>query len=120
MARRRAVEAAVVGLTEHGRMTPEPTSIDRLRHRANRFGHYTRSMLHQLHVRLWMANLVCGAFPDFGSGAVRARLYRLVGLDVASSSFIMGNLELLAGSLDGGFYEKLHVGHHTVIGNHVT
>ena len=66
-----------------------------------------------------LANLMCGLLPDFGSGAVRARLYRLVGLDVAPSSFIMGNLELLAGSADS-FYDKLHVGRDTVIGNHVT
>jgi acetyltransferase-like isoleucine patch superfamily enzyme len=76
-------------------------------------------MLRQMHARLWLANLVCGVLPDFGSGAVRGRIYRLVGFDIAASSFIMGNLELLAGSL-GSFYDKLHVGQHTVVGNHVT
>jgi acetyltransferase-like isoleucine patch superfamily enzyme len=76
-------------------------------------------MLRQLHVKLWLANLVCGLLPDFSSGAVRGRLYRMVGLDVAPSAFIMGNLELLAGSRDS-FYDKLHVGADTVIGNHVT
>lgn len=84
----------------------------------SRFSYYARAMLHQFHVRLRLANLVCGVLPDFGSGALRGKLYRLIGLDVAASSFIMGNLELLTGSLD--LYARLHVGDNTVIGNHVT
>jgi maltose O-acetyltransferase len=76
-------------------------------------------MLRQVHLRLRLANIVCGALPDFGSGALRGRLYRAVGLDIADSAFIMGNLELLAGS-PNGFYDKLHIGSGTVLGNHIT
>jgi len=76
-------------------------------------------MLRQVHLRLRLANLVCGVLPDFSSGALRGRLYRAVGLDIADSAFIMGNLELIAGS-PNGFYDKLHVGRGAVIGNHIT
>jgi maltose O-acetyltransferase len=86
---------------------------------SKRFAYYFRSIVHQVHFKLWLANLVAGLLPDFGSGALRGRLYRLVGLDIHPSSFIMGNLELLAGSASS-FYDKLHIGHDTVIGNHVT
>jgi maltose O-acetyltransferase len=77
-------------------------------------------MLHQVHLKLRLANVACGMLPDFGSGALRGRLYGLIGFDVAPSAFIMGNLELLRGSAPDGFYDKLHVGQGTVIGNHVT
>jgi acetyltransferase-like isoleucine patch superfamily enzyme len=84
-----------------------------------RASYYGRSILSQFHLKLRLANLVCGLLPDFGSGAVRARVYRAIGLDIAASAFIMGNLELLSGSPEA-FYEKLRVGSDTVIGNHVT
>jgi acetyltransferase-like isoleucine patch superfamily enzyme len=43
----------------------------------------------------------------------------LIGFDIASNAWIMGNLELATGGA-GGFYKKLHVASGAVIGNHVT
>ncbi len=91
----------------------------RVRRSGLRFSYYLGAMLRQVHLRLRLANLVCGVLPDFSSGALRGRLYRAVGLDIADSAFIMGNLELIAGS-PNGFYDKLHVGRGAVIGNHIT
>ncbi|MGI9146791.1 MAG: acyltransferase [Chloroflexota bacterium] len=76
-------------------------------------------MLHQVHLKFQLANMISGLMPDFGSGVLRGRLYRIAGLDVAADAFIMGNLELPSGS-QIGFYDKLHVGSGVVIGNHVT
>ena len=70
------------------------------------------------HVRLQIANLLCGLLPDFASGAIRTRLYRAIGLHIEHSAFIMGNLVLVSGLPD--FYEKLSIGRGAVIGDHVT
>jgi maltose O-acetyltransferase len=78
------------------------------------------------HVR-WVASrlayygpgLVCGMLPDMDSGAIRSRVYRLVGLDVDPTAFIMGNLRLTGGS-GPDFYHRLTVGPGSVIGDQVT
>ncbi len=80
---------------------------------------YSRTIASQIHLRYAVANLICGLLPDFGSGVVRGRLYRLAGLDVGPQVFIMGNVELVGGAASG-FYERLHVGHGSIIGNHIT
>lgn len=100
----------------HVPVVSQAPSLDR---RVKRFAHYTRLMLYQVHLKLWLANVTCGLLPDFGSGALRARAYRMAGLDIAANAFIMGNLELLTGARDG-FYDKLHVASGAVIANHVT
>jgi maltose O-acetyltransferase len=89
------------------------------RHVAARLRYYVGGAARQVHFKLGLANWICGLLPVFGSGALRSRLYRRVGFDVATSAFIMGNLELLAGS-GHGFYDKLHIAEGAVIGNHVT
>ncbi len=93
-----------------------PKTISRT---GRRLAHYSRELLHQFHLKFWFANLICGLLPDYGSGVIRGRLYRLVGFDIAGSAWIMGNVELAMGSA-GGFYDKLHVASGGVIGNHVT
>jgi acetyltransferase-like isoleucine patch superfamily enzyme len=75
-------------------------------------------MLHQIHVKLRLANLVCGWLPDFGSGVLRSRLYRLVGFEIGARSSIAGNIEFVGGL--PGFYTRFHVGEGANIANHVT
>jgi acetyltransferase-like isoleucine patch superfamily enzyme len=65
-----------------------------------------------------LANLLCGWLPDFGSGSVRTRLYRMVGIDIGPGAFIMGNVELAGGG--SGVYGRMHIGAGSSIGNHVT
>lgn len=79
---------------------------------------YGLAALSTLHLRLRLANLFSGLFPDFVSGAVRVRLYRMAGFTIGHGAYIMGNLELLSGL--EGFYEKLAIGRGAIIGNHVT
>ena len=79
---------------------------------------YTRGFWRALHLRLGLANLVCGLLPDFFSGVIRARIYRLAGIKIGAGSFIMGNLELLGVQKD--FYRNLEVGSDVLISNHVT
>ncbi len=50
------------------------------------------------HVRYTLANAVLRVFPPFASGYIRGRLYRLAGMDVDRTSFLMGNIELVGGS----------------------
>ena len=63
------------------------------------------------HLRYRLANLVCRCLPNFASGYVRAHVYRLAGLDVARSAFLMDNIELASGL--PGFSSKLHIGERT-------
>jgi maltose O-acetyltransferase len=79
---------------------------------------YLPSLQHSVHVKLRLANTVSGLLPDFFSGIIRARLYRLAGFEIGPSTFIMGNLEVV-GNLPG-FYDKLIIGSDCSIGNHVT
>lgn len=82
-----------------------------------KFNYYFEAFLNSLHVRYWLANLICGLLPDFFSGVVRARIYRLFGFKIGSGAFIIGNLDLISGQPD--FYDKLEIGPGTVIGNRV-
>ncbi len=66
-----------------------------------------------------IANVVCGLLPDIESGAIRSRVYGLIGLGVDPAAFIMGNLRLTGGS-GRDFYERLTVGPGSVIGDRVT
>jgi maltose O-acetyltransferase len=84
----------------------------------NRLAFYAREMLHQVHLKLRLANLVCGVLPDFGSGVLRTRMYRLIGMDIGAASSIAGNIEFVGGL--PGFYRKIRVGYGANIANRVT
>jgi maltose O-acetyltransferase len=79
---------------------------------------YLETLAGQVHFRFSAVNLVCRLLPRFGSGVLRARLYRLIGLDVDVTAFIVDNLDLVGGS--GSLYDKLSIGPMCVIGDHVT
>jgi maltose O-acetyltransferase len=95
------------------------TARARLRLRIlERAAYYGREMVHQVHAKLRLANLVCGLLPDFGSGVLRSRMYRLIGFDIGAGTSIAGNIELVGGL--AGFYDKLHIGPGANIANRVT
>jgi len=71
-----------------------------------------------LHLKYRLANLISGMLPDFMSGVLRGRLYRLAGFSIGQGAFIMGNLRLVGAT--ERFYEKLKIGPGTVVGNYVT
>jgi len=83
-----------------------------------RFEDYLSSLWVSTHCKFALANLVSGLLPDFVSGVVRGRMYRLAGFDIGPGGFIMGYLELNSGL--PGFYRKLVIGPGVIIGNHVT
>jgi maltose O-acetyltransferase len=87
-------------------------------HRFARLRHYAALSRRSVHVRFALANLVSSLLPLFASGAVRGRLYRWAGFDVARGAFIMGNLKLT--SAFPGFYKKLVIGPGVAIADHVT
>jgi maltose O-acetyltransferase len=68
--------------------------------------------------RFTVANIISGVLPNFVSGAVRGRLYRMVGFEIGHGAFLMGNLRL--GSACPGFYEKLKIGPGVTIADNVT
>ena len=84
----------------------------------NRLAFYSREMLHQFHLKLRLANLVCGVLPDFGSGVLRTRVYRWIGMDIGAGSSIAGNIEFVGGL--PGFYRKISIGWGANIANRVT
>ena len=84
----------------------------------DRLAYYGREMLPQVHLKLRLANMICGLLPDFGSGALRSRVYRMVGFDIGAGAVIAGNLELVSGM--PAFYEKLRIGPGCNIANRVT
>lgn len=75
-------------------------------------------LLHTYHLKYKLANLVCGFIPVFFGGALRSRLYRFAGFNIAAGVQIAGNLELIS-TLDG-FYDKLTIGPDASIGYHTT
>jgi acetyltransferase-like isoleucine patch superfamily enzyme len=87
-------------------------------YRLSRFRHYGSMFRRSVHVRFTLANIVSRVLPTFVSGAVRGRMYRWAGFDVAKGAFIMGNLKLT--SAVPGFYEKLSIGPGVTIADHVT
>jgi len=79
---------------------------------------YAHEMASQAHLKFRLANLACGLLPDFGSGVVRSRVYRFVGLKIGSAATIMGNIDLTGGA--DAFYQRLTVGPGCNIATHVT
>jgi acetyltransferase-like isoleucine patch superfamily enzyme len=71
-----------------------------------------------LHVKLWLAHLVCAPMPQFWSGQIRAVLYRAAGFDVHTSASIFGNIEFTSGLPD--LYSKLTIGRETIVSTRVT
>jgi maltose O-acetyltransferase len=92
--------------------------MGRLRHTLSRLGYYGVMFHRSVHVRYVLANAVSSLLPTFVSGAVRGRMYRLVGFKVAKGAFITGNLKLT--SAFPGFYDKLEIGSGGSIADHVT
>lgn len=92
--------------------------MNRLSYGVSRLRHYGSMSRRSFHVRLALANLFSSLLPTFASGAVRGRLYRWAGFDVAKDAFIMGNMKLT--SAFPGFYGKLSIGPGVTIADHVT
>jgi len=86
--------------------------------RASKISVYAKDILQSVHLKYRLANLACAILPDDASAPIRTRIYRLVGLDVARSAFIMSNLRLVSGM--EGFYSKLHIGPGVVTGSRIT
>jgi maltose O-acetyltransferase len=84
---------------------------------SRKLARYSRDFVATVHLRYALANRMAGIFPEFVSGAVRARLYRLAGFGVDSTAFIMGDLALSSGL--PFFYDKLRIDKDVVIGTHV-
>lgn len=87
-------------------------------HYAARIRHYASLFGRSLHLRLFLANLLCFPLPTFVGGAVRGRVYRWAGFAIGEGACIMGALELTSAFPD--FYDKLAVGEGVVIADHVT
>lgn len=79
----------------------------------------SKSFYLAFHLRYIGANFVSGLLPDFFSGLIRSKVYRLAGFsNIDKEAFIMGNLTLTSTLPD--FYSKLVVKDGCVIGDHVT
>jgi maltose O-acetyltransferase len=89
-----------------------------LAHHRARLGRYARMFERSLHGRYLLANALCGLLPDFFSGVLRGRVYRLAGFDIADDAFVMGNLRLRGASPD--FYGNLSIGSAATIADDVT
>jgi len=84
-----------------------------------KFKYYFGMFKQNLHLKFRLANLVSGLLPEFASGAIRAKLYRVAGFkNVEADAFIIGNLQLTSGQ--ASFYQNLIIGSGAVIGDHVT
>jgi maltose O-acetyltransferase len=89
-----------------------------LGYRLSRLRHYGAMFRRSLHVRFTLANVISSILPMFVSGAVRGRMYRWAGFDIAKGAFIMGNLKLT--SAFPGFYGKLVIGPGVTIADNVS
>jgi maltose O-acetyltransferase len=83
-----------------------------------RVAYYLPWLRRSIHVKLTLVNIVGRCMPEFFSGFILARLYRLAGFNIESDVFVMGILELK--SNQPHFYEKLQLGSRTLISDHVT
>lgn len=71
-----------------------------------------------VHVRFSIVNLFLAVTPPFVSGFVRGKLYRLAGLDVDRTAFIMGNVTLIGGTRS--HHRNVKLGKDTIISTNVT
>lgn len=90
----------------------------RLARHAARLAQYRRHFRESFHLRYIVVNLVCGVLPDYASGVIRGRLYRLAGFSIGDGAFLMANLDLRSGA--PGFYDKLVIGPDAIIADHVS
>jgi acetyltransferase-like isoleucine patch superfamily enzyme len=71
-----------------------------------------------LHLRLVVAQIVCGVLPQFWSGTIRARIYRAIGFNVGARVSVLGNICLTSGLT--GIYAKLTLGDDSLVSTNVT
>jgi maltose O-acetyltransferase len=95
-----------------------PAARSWLPRRAGQVLSYLASWPRALHLKLALANRVCGLLPDFFSGPLRARAYRQAGFNVGPGVAIMGNVDMVGGGPE--FYDRLILGPYAIVGNHVT
>src|SRR5437870_86299 len=86
-------------------LSPQPGALQKWK---DKTAYYLLPMLGMIRLKFVLANLICGLIPDFASGVLRGRLYRLIGFDIGRGAYIMGNLRLPTGTSD--FYNKLVIG----------
>ncbi len=84
----------------------------------SRVGHIWREGRAASHVPLTVVNLVLRCFPPFVSGYVRGRLYRLIGMDIDRTAFIMGNIEVVGGT--PRHVRNIRIERGVKVGTHVT
>jgi acetyltransferase-like isoleucine patch superfamily enzyme len=87
-------------------------------HVVSRLRHYAQLFANAFHGRYLLANALCGLLPDFASGVIRGRVYRLAGFQVGDGAFVMGNLRLTSAA--PGFYEHLEIGPGCTLADQIT
>lgn len=112
-----------MSLAEHQSPAPQaaelvkPAAPPRMSRR-ERLRAYRSLFRRSTHIRYSLANLVCAPFPDFVSGIIRARIYRLAGFDIDKRAFLMGNLRLTGAS--SSFYDNLVIAEDALVADGVT
>jgi maltose O-acetyltransferase len=96
----------------------EPAPSSRGTYYVSRMREYATLFRRSLHLRLTVANTVCGLLPNVFSAAIRGRVYRRIGFRIGQRAFFMGNLRLTGAS--PGFYDNLVVDSDVMISEHVT
>jgi acetyltransferase-like isoleucine patch superfamily enzyme len=71
-----------------------------------------------MHARFTLVNGLLKFAPPFASGYLRGRMYRWAGVDIHSSVFLMGNIEIVGGSR--GHVSKVHFERGSKVSTHVT
>ena len=72
------------------------------------------SSLDSHELRSGVANLLGGLLPTFTSGAIRSRIYRVLGFDVHPSAFIEAPIKVISGQRHAK--NRLHIGPRTRFG----
>jgi maltose O-acetyltransferase len=85
---------------------------------SSRISEYAGILRSTFHLRYRLANALCGVLPDFVSGAIRGRVYRLAGFEIGDGAFLMSNLTVSGGSA-GSFYANLSIGDSCTIAERV-
>jgi maltose O-acetyltransferase len=72
------------------------------------------SSLDSHEIRSGLANLLGGVLPIFTSGAIRSRIFRMLGFDVHPGAFIEAPLKIISGKRHSK--DRLHIGARTRFG----